>query len=123
MLRQVLIFIAGLLSSSSSVLHAEDWPVFRGPTGQGLVLSGKLPTTWNQDTNIAWKQKIPGKGWSSPVVARGRVYLTSAVPGDEGEQSLRALCVDAAKGNILWNKEVFQHDSANSPNIHSKNSH
>ncbi len=123
MLRQVLIFIAGLLSSSSSVLHAEDWPEFRGPTGQGLVLSGKLPTTWNQDTNIAWKQKIPGKGWSSPVVARGRVYLTSAVPGDEGDQSLRALCVDAAKGNILWNKEVFQHDSANSPNIHSKNSH
>jgi outer membrane protein assembly factor BamB len=123
MVRQVLILTAvWLLCFSASVL-ADDWPEFRGPTGQGLVPNGKLPTTWRQDQNVAWKQEIPGKGWSSPVVAGGRVYLTSAVPGDGGNQSLRALCLDADRGRVLWDKEVFHQDGADSPNIHSKNSH
>jgi outer membrane protein assembly factor BamB len=107
----------------ASLVHADDWPEFRGPTGQGLVTKGTLPTTWNQVKNVAWKQEIPGKGWSSPVVAGGRVYLTTAVPGDGGDQSLRALCLDTAKGNILWNQEVFYQEATKSPNIHSKNSH
>ena len=86
-------------------------------------MKGALPTIWSPDKNVAWKQEIPGKGWSSPVVAGGRVYLTTAVPGDGGDQSLRTLCLDAAKGNIAWNKEIFHQDGANSPSIHSKNSH
>ena len=123
MLRQVLILTAVSLSCSLDIVLADDWPEFRGPTGQGLVLKGKLPTSWSQDKNITWKQEIPGKGWSSPVVAGGRVYLTTAVPGDGGDQSLRALCLDAAKGSILWDKEIFHQDGASSPSIHSKNSH
>ncbi|HEY7327158.1 MAG TPA: PQQ-binding-like beta-propeller repeat protein [Gemmataceae bacterium] len=111
------------ISCFVAVIPAEDWPEFRGPTGQGLVTTGKLPTTWSQVTNVAWKQEIPGKGWSSPIVSGGRVYLTTAVPGDGSDQSLRALCLDAAKGNILWDTDVFHQDGAKSPNIHSKNSH
>src|SRR5713226_1198089 len=61
---------------------ADSWPEFRGPTGQGLVASGKLPTEWGPDKNVAWKQEIPGKGWSSPVILDGRIYLTTAVPVD-----------------------------------------
>jgi outer membrane protein assembly factor BamB len=72
-----------------------------------------------------WKQPIPGKGWSSPIIFDGRIYLTAAVPGEnEGQaaQSLRVLALDAATGKILWDKEVFQQD-AGAPGIHSKNSH
>ncbi len=74
--------------------------------------------------NVVWKQAIPGKGWSSPVVAAGRIYLTSAVPieGKDGELSLQALCLDGATGKTLWSKEVF-HEDASAPHIHSKNSH
>jgi outer membrane protein assembly factor BamB len=121
--RQVFAVSVVAISCFAQLALAEDWPEFRGPTGQGLVTKGKLPTTWNQVKNVAWKQEILGKGWSSPVVSGGRVYLTTAVPGDGGDQSLRALCLDAAKGNILWDTEVFLQDGAKAPNIHSKNSH
>src|SRR5262245_5255153 len=96
---------------------AADWPQFRGPGGDGQTLARNLPATWDATTNIAWKTALPGKGWSSPVLVGGRLYLTAAVPLDPGsasssELSLRALCVDAATGKQLWNNEVFRQDEA-----------
>lgn len=85
---------------------AEDWPEFRGPTGQGISTERNLPVEWSSTKNVAWKQPVPGSGWSSPVVVGRRVYLTTAVPGGDG-QSLRALCLDAANGKILWNTGLF----------------
>lgn len=121
--RHALALTTALVSCFAPLAHADDWPEFRGPTGQGIVLDGTLPTTWSKDKNIAWKQQIPGKGWSSPIIAGGRVYVTAAVPLDNGDQSLRALCLDAAKGDILWQKEVFHQNNKQAPRIHDKNSH
>lgn len=123
MKRSVLILTTALVSYLAPPAHADDWPEFRGPTGQGIVPTGTLPTTWSKDKNIAWKQQIPGKGWSSPILAGGRVYLTTAVPQDNGDQSLIALSLDAAKGDILWQKEVFHQNNKQAPRIHAKNSH
>ena len=39
------------------------------------------------------------------------------------DQSLRALCLDAATGKIVWDVEVFREDSRTAPRIHAKNSH
>jgi len=92
--------------------RAGDWPEFRGPTGQGAA-SGQLPTAWGPDKGVAWKQEIPGQGWSSPVIRDGRVYLTTAasVTGSmPGDISLRALALDAASGKVLWDREVFRQD-------------
>src|SRR5215510_2705548 len=81
-----------------SQLHAENWPEFRGPTGQGHYAKA-LPTEWSTRKNVVWKQTIPGKGWSSPIVQDGRIYLTTAMPiAGSKDQSLQALCLDAAKG-------------------------
>ena len=105
---------------------AENWPEFRGPTGQGLVRAGSLPTQWSSSKNVAWKTAIPGKGWSSPVVVDGRVYLTTAVPMSDvpnADQSLRALCLDAETGNLVWQQEVFRQDGKTAPPIQPKNSH
>src|SRR6476661_3794951 len=85
---------------------AADWPQFRGPTGDGRYTGPKLPTEWGPDKNVAWKTPIPGKGWSSPIVSKGKVYLTAAVPKGEG-QSLRAVCLDVATGKIEWDVEVL----------------
>jgi len=104
----------------------DSWPEFRGPTGQGLVAAGKLPTEWGPDKNVAWKQEIPGKGWSSPVILDGRIYLTTAVPVDGSttkDLSLRALCVNAKTGKIIWDVEALKEDGSKAPNIQSKNSH
>jgi outer membrane protein assembly factor BamB len=103
---------------------AENWPEFRGPTGQGHYTGKVLPTSWSTTKNVVWKKAIPGRGWSSPIVQDGRVFLTTAVPiKGSKDQSLRALCLDAARGMLLWQTEVFRQDGAKAPPIHSKNSH
>ncbi len=86
-------------------LAAENWPRFRGPTGQGETSSTDLPTKWSATENIAWKTPIPGDGWSSPIVYGDRIFLTSTT--DDGE-SCRVICIDRAGGAIVWNREVFR---------------
>jgi outer membrane protein assembly factor BamB len=102
---------------------AAEWTEFRGPTGQGLVDSA-LATQWSKTEHITWKQQIPGKGWSSPVILRGRIYLTTAVPTkDNTSNSLRTLCLDSKTGNTIWDLEIFQQTDPATLKIHSKNSH
>src|SRR6266542_2155571 len=115
--------LAVVLTAAAPSSRAEDWPEFRGPTGQGLVRQGSIPTEWGPRKNVVWKQDIPGKGWSSPVVVGGHVYLTTAVAETKGDYSLRALCLDARSGKIEWNKEVLREDGNTAPGIHPKNSH
>jgi len=105
----------------------QDYPQFRGPAADGHATARNLPTTWNETTNIAWKTPIPGKGWSSPSLYQGRLYLTTAVASaparEAGDLSLRALCVDSNTGKIVWDREVFLQAAATAPKIHTKNSH
>ena len=101
-------------------LPAADWFQFRGPDGQGHT-DAKLATEWDAKKNVTWRKELPGLGWSSPVIAGGKIYLTTALPQASG-QSLRVLCLDAKTGKIEWDKEVFSQD-ASAPNIHRKNSH
>lgn len=107
--------------------EAQNWPEFRGPAGQGHSSSQNLPLEWRHDSdgaskNVAWKQSIPGKGWSSPIFYEGKVYLTTAMPTEESSKlSLRALCLDAPTGEIAWNVEVLSKDKPTG--LHNKNSH
>ena len=96
-----------LTLTASFSAHAESWPEFRGPTGQGHSTARHLPLEWSGTKNVAWKQPLSGTGWSSPVLRDGRLYLTSAVPHDGGNQSLQTLCLDASSGQTLWSTEVF----------------
>ena len=93
-----------MLALSGAVVEAEDWPQFRGPTGQGHSAETGLPTEWSESQNVLWKTRVVGWGWSSPVVAEGRVWLTTAV--DEGSFSLRVLAFDVGTGAVE-NKRPF----------------
>jgi outer membrane protein assembly factor BamB len=101
---------------------AEDWPEFRGPTGQGLSTAKNVPVSWNESEGVVWKQPIPGSGWSSPVLVEGKIYLTTAVPSESGEVSLRVLCLDAASGETIWNKEALSGTAEDAKIMHQKNS-
>ena len=93
-------------------VRAENWPEFRGPTGQGTYPGKNLPIEWSTTKNVAWKVDVPGRGWSSPIVQDGRIYLTSAAPSEDSKDlSLQALCFDAASGKQLWQTEVFRQDA------------
>ena len=108
----VLLLIAG----ASVLAQAEDWPQFRGPTGQGHATERGLPLEWSETKNIIWKTPVPGLGWSSPTVANGRVWVTTVVESKERRgrvsASLRALAFDVATGRELVNVEVFRLDDA-----------
>lgn len=111
--------LAALSVSFSEIeVLAADWPQFRGPSGEGLSSETMLPIEWSEEKNIRWKTEIPGRGWSSPALRDGKIWLTTAV--DDGKQ-LRAICVDAAQGQILHDVLVFELDDPGA--IHSKNSH
>lgn len=97
---------------------AQDWPEFRGPSGQGTSDERGLPLTWSETKNVRWKVAIPGSGWSSPVIQGDRIWLTTAT---EDGKSLRAISVDRSTGAILQNIEVFR--SKQNALKNKKNSH
>lgn len=101
----------GLMGSTlalSAPAPTTDWPEFRGPTGQGLSAAVGLPLEWSAEKNIVWQQPVPGAGWSSPVVSRGQIFLTTAtIAGGELSAGLHVFCFDAATGHVAWHTEVF----------------
>jgi outer membrane protein assembly factor BamB len=119
--RILLAFFGVILLASDQLRAAEDWPQFRGPTGQGTSDAKNVPTEWGPEKNIVWKTEIPGRGWSSPVLADGKLYLTSGVLSGDAA-SLVAICLNADDGKIAWQTEVF-HPAANvAGQGHKKNS-
>ena len=104
---------------------AAQWPQFRGPDGQGHAIDQGLPVEWSESRNVAWKVPVAGAGWSSPVIADRRVWLTSAVESRESGRprgvSLRALAFDPVTGKTLVDAEVFRIDRPG--DINQKNSH
>jgi outer membrane protein assembly factor BamB len=101
-----------------AVWLAQDWPQFRGPTGQGHSEERGLPLRWSETERITWKVAIPGRGWSSPAIQGDRVWLTTAT--DQG-RSLRAIGLDRETGRIVHDVEVFR---VRDPGVISpKNSH
>ena len=116
-----ILLIALLATCVNYSAAAQDWPQFRGPTGQGMSTAKGLPIEWGETKNIAWKAEIPGQGWSSPVLSENKLYLTSAVSSG-GPVSLHALCLDAKEGTILWDKEVLRPDPVAVKAMHKKNS-
>jgi outer membrane protein assembly factor BamB len=80
------LFIAALVCASIiSAVRAggpSEWPQFRGPGGAGVADESSLPEYWSTTANVAWVVDVPGRGWSSPILWRDRVFVTSAVsPG------------------------------------------
>ena len=96
-----------LITLAGVAALAQDWPEFRGPTGQGISTERGLPLEWSESRNVIWKTPVPGLGWSSPVVAGGRVWLTTAI-AQRGAASLRAVAFDVETGNLVVNTEVFR---------------
>lgn len=126
MLRHAQLTCALFCMCFTTTTLAEDWTQFRGPTGQGTSELRDLPASWSSADNVAWKQELPGTGWSSPIVYQDRIYLTTAIDDsstEEASHSLHVLCLEAKSGKTIWDSTVFTPDEETSPNIHNKNSH
>jgi len=74
-----LIGLACALLLVSLPVHGQDtaWPQFRGPESNPVGTHARLAERWSKTENVEWSQEIPGRGWSSPIVTGGRVYVTT----------------------------------------------
>jgi len=106
------ILLAFLLLATPGV--RADWPEFRGPLGDGHVAAPGdtkpigLPLHWSETQNVRWKTPIHDRGWSTPVVLDGQVWLTTATA--DGHDFF-ALCVDAQTGKVLFDLKLFHSDN------------
>ncbi len=142
--------VACLITAVVSPAHAQHWPQFRGEGGDGQSTNAKHPDEWSADEHVAWKTRIPGVGWSQPIVWGDKVFVTTAVadkqqrpkPGDwspgDGvgglslfigsirkppnvEYRWKVLCLDLAAGNIVW--EQTAHTGKPTIPVHPNNSY
>jgi outer membrane protein assembly factor BamB len=107
--RSSVVFAALLITASYAA--ASDWPQFRGPNGDGVSVEKGVATAWGAEKNIAWQVKIPGHGWSSPIISADKVFVTSAVqeqaPVDDEHRGMyrwEIQCLDLATGETLWTR-------------------
>ena len=71
-------------------LEAQDWMQFLGKSEASE--NAKLPTKWDESTNVTWKTKLPGPGASSPIIVGERVFLTCySGYGDKSEGKIKDL--------------------------------
>ena len=80
---------------------AENWPGWRGPTGNGISTEKNLPTEWSPTKNVAWKLALPGPAGATPVVWGDRIFLTSVDTAGE----LLLIAVDSS-GKQDWQQVV-----------------
>ena len=119
-MRRGFVCVLSAVLACGGALAAEDWPQFRGPGGQGHSSERGLPLEWSESKNVAWKVAVPGRGWSSPVVAGERVWLTTAT-AEGRDTSLRLVAFDVGKGTPALDVEIFRLRGA--ALLNAKNSH
>jgi outer membrane protein assembly factor BamB len=124
-----IVFIAILYFGSLNVLAQNNWPQWRGPDANGLLLSGDPPIEFGENKNLEWKIELPGKGNSTPIIWENQLYILTAIPTDktvkvdkkeeEGRrgpggistdkvQSFEVLSIDRQSGKILWQTKVHE---------------
>jgi outer membrane protein assembly factor BamB len=98
-LRIAQLFAAFLLFTA--VVHAENWPQWRGPNLNGFSAEKNLPERWTVDQNIVWKLAMPSWSGSTPIIWRDSIFLNVADGGN-----LFLWCVDRKKGTVSWKQPL-----------------
>lgn len=110
----VVIAVVGL----TTLARADNWPAWRGPTGQGHTSERELPLKWGPKEKVRWKTPLPDSGTSTPVIWGKRVFVTQASDktlwpprgGNGGPAAARKrslLCFDRENGKLLWQRDVI----------------
>jgi outer membrane protein assembly factor BamB len=82
-------------------VRADDWPQWRGLHRDGVWSeTGILETFPKGGLKIRWRAPV-GNGFSSPVVADGRVYVTDSQLAKSKARE-RVLAFDAPSGKQIW---------------------
>lgn len=129
----VVLFLAApiLLFAAADQRANGNWPGWRGD-GSGIASEdARVPLELN-DTTRLWKVEIEGLGHSSPIVWGNRIFLTTAIEGEQIEgaeppvhtwagqefrhpqsvggdrhHTLKVIAVDTEDGSIVWSQVAF----------------
>lgn len=107
----------GLLALANPI-RGEEWPGWRGPGRDGLSAGTPPLREWSEQLNVRWRAPVPGRGHSSPVIAAGKVFLTTAYDDDPRQG---VLAFDAESGRLLWEKIL--HRGGLEPSLSRQASH
>jgi outer membrane protein assembly factor BamB len=99
-MRRVLVACCLVCVSLAGRVQADNWPQWRGPSGDGICKETNLPSEWADNKNIAWKLKLPGMAGSTPCIWDERIFLTS-----EDGNDLVLVCI-STKGKELWKRTI-----------------
>ena len=96
---------ATLLAAASVLLApspaaAENWPQWRGPSGDGTSPEKDLPLEWSREKNVLWRRPLPGAAGSTPAVWGETIFLTSADGADI------VLIAISTAGKELWRRKL-----------------
>ncbi len=94
--------ITGLLSLifvATITAAAQEWTQWRGPARDGSVVSKDVPATWPEGFKQSWRVEI-GEGYSSPVVASGKVFIHGRKDPEEIVAG-----INLADGKVLWQQK------------------
>ena len=97
-MKSALVFL--LLCASIPGVGADDWSMFRGPNGSGVVEQSGLPVEFSPEKNLVWKIPLPA-GHSSPVFSEDSIFLTAWEGG-----SLFTFAIGRGDGKIRWRREI-----------------
>ncbi len=117
-MKECILAVAAMAALCLPLSAQDNWPQFRGPTGDGHSNAKGVPREWDETKNVRWKTPIHGRGWSSPVIWGKQIWMTTAAP--EGKE-LFAVCVDRESGKVLHDLKVF--DVETPPYINPLNSY
>ena len=85
-----------------------DWPQFRGPNRDGSWNeTGILEAFPRTGLKICWRHPVGG-GFSSPVVAQGRVFVFDVELTNPSSRE-RLHCYDEKTGKVLWTHIYEEH--------------
>ena len=117
-----MVAVAGPLAAASP----RHWPQFRGAGSLGTSEDDpRLPETWSNSENVAWKTPLPGMSWACPVVWDDRIFLTNVISEGPVEPVKKGLYfggnrpdvskdphrwvaygIDFDTGDIVWETEL-----------------
>ncbi len=100
-MKKILLTLAVLTLGLTATItsNAQEWTQWRGPARDGSVTGKNVPARWPETFARAWRVEV-GEGYSSPVVAGGRVFVHSR---RDPEEIISA--INLADGKVMWEQK------------------
>ncbi len=110
MMQRIFVIIVLISISVRESSKANDWLRFRGDNGQGIS-SESVAVKWSEKKNMKWQCRLPGPGSSSPVISKGKIFVTCFSGVNEGQQDTaklmrHVLCINQKDGSIIWENKI-----------------